>query len=130
MERIFKIKCLHTNEVMVWLLEEYLEEINRDRSVDWVEITVDDIVESRNYCKDIFEEARYYELIEVFEFAYQSIYYDKFDSILDTEYWDHEPTNEEVVKLGNKLGAYRSEVYYDVRGTDEFDEYVKEVFID
>lgn len=65
MELIFVVKETHSNTISNWTIEDYLEEINRDRSSDWTDYTEKDLTEKNNYLKDLFEEARYFELITV-----------------------------------------------------------------
>lgn len=67
MELIFVVKETHSNTISNWTIEDYLEEINRDRSSDWTDYTEKDLTEENNYLKDLFEEARYFELIVVYD---------------------------------------------------------------
>jgi len=61
----FTVKETHSNTVSEWTVEDYLEEINRDRSNEWTDYTADDLTEENSYLKDLFEEARYYELLNI-----------------------------------------------------------------
>ena len=65
MQLTFVVKETHSNTISDWTIEEYLEEINRERSNDWTDYTANDLTEENNYLKDLFEEARYFELIKV-----------------------------------------------------------------
>jgi len=65
MQTIFVVKETHSNTISDWTIEEYLEEINRERSNDWTDYTADDLKEENGYLKELFEEARYFELITV-----------------------------------------------------------------
>jgi len=65
MKLIFVVKETHGNTVSNWTIQDYLEEINRDRSSDWTDYTENDLTEENQYLKNIFEEARYYELLNV-----------------------------------------------------------------
>jgi hypothetical protein len=65
MQLTFVVKETHSNTISDWTIEEYLEEINRERSNDWTDYTANDLTEENNYLKDLFEEARYFELITV-----------------------------------------------------------------
>ena len=65
MKLTFVVKETQGNTISNWDIDEYLEEINRDRSSDWIEIKKEDITKENNYHKEMFEEARYFELIKV-----------------------------------------------------------------
>jgi hypothetical protein len=61
----FIVKETHGNTVSEWSVQDYLEEINRDRSNEWTDYTLEDILTSKDSLKSLFEEARYYELLSV-----------------------------------------------------------------
>ena len=65
MIKFFTIKETMAGQVFDISVEDYLEEINRDRLEDWVVITEKDLTEENDYMRDLFEEARYYLLVGV-----------------------------------------------------------------
>ena len=65
MKTIFTIRETQGNTIFDISMEDYLEEVNRERDEDWVDFTERDLTEENNYLKELFEEARYYELLKV-----------------------------------------------------------------
>lgn len=90
---MYKVKCLHTNKIEDWSIEQILDEINRDHSTEYTHHTEDDWEEG---WKEWVEGYGYYELVKPYAVTYN----------VDRDIiWEYFTTKEQAEEFFNRIVA-------------------------